>query len=99
MNHTQAKLLQCNICHKSFKFESVLEMPTKAHNDQKLYQCNSCYKSSEENSDLKLLHLTTHTGESLHQYSLFEKGFPQNCDLNNQLATHTVEKNISVQPV
>ena len=63
MNHTQAKLLQCNICHKSFKFESVLEMPTKAHNDQKLYQCNSCYKSSEENIDLKLSHLTTHTGD------------------------------------
>merc|ERR1712142_731829 len=55
-------VIKCNICPKTFKYESNLQSHLSAHKRRKCYKCTQCIKTFTFESDYNQHVLTHHSG-------------------------------------
>ncbi|XP_061664089.1 putative transcription factor Ovo-like 1 isoform X3 [Syngnathoides biaculeatus] len=53
----------CQICHKTFQYQRMLNRHMKCHNETKRHLCTFCGKGFNDTFDLKR-HVRTHTGDA-----------------------------------
>ncbi|XP_049603666.1 putative transcription factor Ovo-like 1a [Syngnathus scovelli] len=79
-----APLYACQICHKTFQYQRMLNRHMKCHNDTKRHLCTFCGKGFNDTFDLKR-HVRTHTGVRPYKCELCDKAFTQRCSLESHM--------------
>ncbi|XP_059811334.1 putative transcription factor Ovo-like 1 [Hypanus sabinus] len=79
-----AESYACQLCHKTFQFQRMLNRHMKCHNVVKRHLCTFCGKGFNDTFDLKR-HVRTHTGIRPYKCDLCEKAFTQRCSLESHL--------------
>ncbi|XP_061620008.1 putative transcription factor Ovo-like 1a isoform X1 [Phyllopteryx taeniolatus] len=74
----------CQICHKTFQYQRMLNRHTKCHNETKRHLCTFCGKGFNDTFDLKR-HVRTHTGVRPYKCELCDKAFTQRCSLESHM--------------
>ncbi|XP_057709765.1 putative transcription factor Ovo-like 1a [Corythoichthys intestinalis] len=74
----------CQICHKTFQYQRMLNRHMKCHNETKRHLCSFCGKGFNDTFDLKR-HVRTHTGVRPYKCDLCDKAFTQRCSLESHM--------------
>ncbi|XP_077356162.1 putative transcription factor Ovo-like 1a [Festucalex cinctus] len=74
----------CQICHKTFQYQRMLNRHMKCHNETKRHLCSFCGKGFNDTFDLKR-HVRTHTGVRPYKCELCDKAFTQRCSLESHM--------------
>ncbi|KAM9834446.1 putative transcription factor Ovo-like 1a isoform X2 [Syngnathus typhle] len=77
-------LYACQICHKTFQYQRMLNRHMKCHNETKRHLCTFCGKGFNDTFDLKR-HVRTHTGVRPYKCDLCDKAFTQRCSLESHM--------------
>ncbi|XP_063046650.1 zinc finger and BTB domain-containing protein 49 [Engraulis encrasicolus] len=81
----------CEICRKTFKHPSNLELHKRSHTGEKPFQCNICGKNFSQSGNLQT-HLRRHSGEKPYICELCGKSFAASGDVQRHIVIHTGEK-------
>ncbi|XP_051920411.1 putative transcription factor Ovo-like 1a isoform X1 [Hippocampus zosterae] len=74
----------CQLCHKTFQYQRMLNRHMKCHNETKRHPCSFCGKGFNDTFDLKR-HVRTHTGVRPYKCELCDKAFTQRCSLESHM--------------
>ncbi|KAL2077863.1 hypothetical protein ACEWY4_027367 [Coilia grayii] len=81
----------CEICRKTFKHPSNLELHKRSHTGEKPFQCSICGKHFSQSGNLQT-HLRRHSGEKPYICELCGKSFAASGDVQRHIVIHTGER-------
>ena len=82
---------ECQVCKKSFLYQSQLTLHQRTHTGERPFHCDICDKGFIQLSDLRV-HERIHTGEKPYSCDLCPKRFTHDSTLRAHKRTHTQEK-------
>ncbi|KAK7140824.1 hypothetical protein R3I93_015075 [Phoxinus phoxinus] len=78
----------CEVCRKTFKHPSNLELHKRSHTGEKPFQCNVCGKGFSQAGNLQT-HLRRHSGEKPYICELCGKSFAASGDVQRHIIIHS----------
>ncbi|KAL4630207.1 zinc finger and BTB domain-containing protein 49 [Arapaima gigas] len=88
---SQSKQYCCEMCGKTFKHPSNLELHKRSHTGEKPFQCNICGKNFSQAGNLQT-HLRRHSGEKPYICEICGKSFAASGDVQRHIVIHTGER-------
>ncbi|KAL0978814.1 hypothetical protein UPYG_G00176080 [Umbra pygmaea] len=89
--NTSQRLVNCQVCWKSFSSTSYLKVHLRSHTKEKPFHCGVCGKSFSYSGKFRE-HQRIHTGERPYRCHVCGKRFNQSAHLKAHLRVHTGEK-------
>nr|XP_033819157.1 zinc finger protein Xfin-like isoform X2 [Geotrypetes seraphini] len=80
-------LFKCNICYRSFTYESSLIVHQQIHINENKYQYYENGKQFSQHTSL-MGHIRGHTGETPYQYGRYGRYFQQQSNLTHHMRSH-----------
>lgn len=90
-NKAGQRVFKCDICNKTFKYNSDLSRHRRSHTGEKPYECGPCGRAFTHSSNL-ILHQRIHTGNKPFKCDECGKTFGLNSYLRLHQRIHTGEK-------
>lgn len=89
-------MLECEVCHKSFRRRPLLTQHYLTHVTERRFLCDFCPKKFHRRPDLRR-HLRMHTGEKPFVCDVCQRGFGERCALDRHSKTHGGEKEFACE--
>ncbi|XP_035770816.1 zinc finger and SCAN domain-containing protein 12-like isoform X2 [Neolamprologus brichardi] len=90
-SNTGEKSIKCDVCGKSFKYNSRMKRHYSMHTGEKPYSCDICGKGFSQRDNLAV-HMRIHTGEKPYPCIACGKNFTIRSNLLIHMRIHTGEK-------